>query len=176
LEITELNLLRLKNRLYAKILTRFPAFSKGFIKAYRPWETEDVPWVTIERPLRDCKVGIVTTAGVHHTNQKPFDMEDPLGDPTFREIQAAPPITDLTITHDYYDHSDADKDINIVFPIQRLQELAQEGVIGRVAEIHYGLMGHIDGHHVHTLVRETAPEVANRLESQKVNIVLLTPG
>ncbi|NIO03720.1 MAG: hypothetical protein GTN74_03645 [Proteobacteria bacterium] len=168
--------LRLKNRALAKILRRFPSLSKRFIQTYASWESEDIPWTTIRTPLRDSEVAIVTTAGVHHIDQKPFDMTDPLGDPTFREIRTAWLIDELRITHDYYDHTDADKDINIVFPIQRLNELAREGVVGRVAETHYGFMGHIDGHHILTLVQETASEVAHKLEAQGIDVVMLTPA
>ena len=80
------------------------------------------------------------------------------------------------ITHDYYDHSDADRDINIVFPIQRLQEFEKEGVIGRMANIHYSFMGHITDRHILTLISSTAPEVARRLMEDNVDAVLLTPG
>jgi D-proline reductase (dithiol) PrdB len=170
------NLLRLRHKALAKLLTRFPSLSKRFIEAYTPWESEDVPWTAMEKPLCDSRVAIVTTSGVHNRNQEPFDMADPLGDPTFREIGDDWPLDDFKITHDYYDHTNADKDINIVFPIQRLKEFAEEGVIGQVAQTHYGFMGHIDGYHIRTLVHETAPEVASRLKTQKNDIVLLTPA
>jgi len=167
---------RYKNRALATILTRFPALSRRFIEAYQPWESEDIPWASVEKPLHESTVVIVTTSGVHHIDQEPFDMGDPFGDPSYRELKGAWAIDELRITHDYYDHSDADKDINIVFPIQRLKELAGEGVIGQVAETHYGLMGHIDGHHIPTLVQETGPEVASKCKSQRADIVLFTPG
>ena len=118
----------------------------------------------------------MTTAGVHLKSQKPFDMEDKEGDPTFREVPKDTPKSSLTITHKYYDHADADKDINIIFPVDRLSEMKERGEIGEVAEINYSFMGHILGRHVKTLVEETAPEVAGRLKSNNVDIVLLTPG
>jgi D-proline reductase (dithiol) PrdB len=121
-------------------------------------------------------VVLVTTAGVHHRDQKPFDMDDPDGDPTFRVIDVSRPINDLMITHDYYDHSDADRDINIVFPIQRVQELKSEGIIGDIATTHYGFMGHIVGRHIQTLLNQNAPEVAQRLKRDNVDAVLLIPG
>jgi len=119
---------------------------------------------------------MVTTAGVHHRDQSPFDMRDPDGDPSFRAIDESRPVSDLMITHDYYDHRDADKDINIVFPIQRLRELEIEGIIGKIADTHYGFMGHILGEHVQPLVNRSAPQVARRLKEDGVDVVLLTPG
>lgn len=168
--------LRLKNRLIGKVLTRFPSLSKYFTEAYTPWESEDIPWTPVEKLLRDSKVAVVTTAGVHHRDQEPFDMGDPNGDPSYRVIDTRKPLADLMITHDYYDHTDADKDLNIVFPIERLREFEREGLVGTVADTHYGFMGHIDGPHIATLIRQTAPEVATKLKDDGVDAVLLTPG
>lgn len=167
---------RLKNRLIAKVITRFPSLSKKFIDAYKPWETQDVPWTPAARPLYACNVALVTTAGVHRTDQKPFDMTDPDGDPTYREIDKDTPRQELMITHDYYDHADAEKDLNIVFPLERLEEFASEGIIGGVAQIHYSFMGHITGPHLFTLMNVSASDVAARLKRAGVDIVLLTPG
>jgi len=160
------------------MLTRWPLLAKWAARGYAAAVevNEDVPWTPVGRPLEQCRVALVTTAGVHHRDQTPFDMRDPDGDPSFREIDASRPVSDLTITHDYYDHSDADRDINIVFPVERLLEMQAEGVIGRASDIHYGFMGHITGRHVATLVELSAPEVARRLRDQAVDIVLLTPG
>ena len=169
-------LLRLKNKLIAKIITKFPYLSTKFTDAYVPVETKDIPWTPFNKELRLCRVGLVTTAGVHFKDQRPFDMNDKEGDPSYREIDNRRPLTDLMITHDYYDHTDADRDINIVFPIVRLKELEEEGEIGRVSDFHYTFMGHIDGRHIQTLVNQTGPEVAERLKNLAVDVVLLTPG
>lgn len=171
-----MRLLRLKNQVIAWVLTRFPSLSKKLIASYNPWESEDVPWSPVRKPLQDSKVAIVTTSGIHHKDQKPFDMNDTDGDPTSRSIDTTRPLMDLMITHDYYDHSDADKDINIVFPIERLWELESERAIENIADTHFSFMGHIDGPHIHTLINKSAPEVARKLQSDEVDVVLLTPG
>jgi D-proline reductase (dithiol) PrdB len=171
-----MRLIRLKNRLISKVTTRFPSLAKRFINSYDPWESEDIPWTPVTKSLAESKVAIVTTAGVHHKDQTPFDMRDPDGDPSYRVIDLQKALSSLMITHDYYNHSDADHDINIVFPIQRLQEFEKERIIGRVANIHYGFMGHITGGHILTLINITAPEVAVRLREDNVDAVLLTPG
>jgi len=103
-------------------------------------------------------------------------MTDQEGDPSFRVIPHGTAHSDLCITHDYYDHRDADKDLNIVLPLTRLEELNHEGVIGGVAPFHYSFMGHIDGRHVLRLLTETAPEVARRLKREHVDAVVLTPA
>lgn len=103
-------------------------------------------------------------------------MEDPQGDPTYRIIDRDTIASDYTITHDYYDHRDADRDLNIVFPIQRLAEMQAAGVIGGVASKHYSFMGHILGHHIYRLIREQVPQVAAMLCQDQVDAVLLIPG
>ncbi len=167
---------RFKNRIIAKLPSRFILLAEKLTTDFKTKETKGVPWTPVRKLLLDCKVAIVTTAGLHHRNQKPFDMNDPNGDPSFRVIDSRRPINDLMITHDHYNHSDAEKDINIVFPIQRLWELEEEGIIGRTAEKHYGFMGHMLEHHIQTLIDQTAPQVSDELKKDAVDIVLLTPA
>lgn len=168
---------RLKNRLLAKLLTRFPKlFDRLVEKTETYYEIEGLPWAPVKKELKASKVALVTTAGVHLKDQTPFNMHDSQGDPTYRKIPSAAPRDSYTITHDYYDHTDADKDLNIVFPIDRLREMKEAGIIGSVAETNFGFMGHIDGPHIDTLVKKTAPEVAKKLRKEGVDVVLLTPG
>ena len=167
---------RRKNRWLARLATAFPAVADRFVAGYTPREFTDIPWCPMETPVSAARIALVTTAGVHHRRQPPFDMHDPDGDPTFRELDGATIATDAVITHDYYNHADADRDLNVVFPIDRLREMADAGRIGAVADRHYGFMGHIVGDHIPTLVRETAPAVADRLVADRVDAVVLTPG
>ncbi len=175
--ISMINVPRLKNRLIAKVITRFPALSRRLIEAYRPWETEGaIPWTPIRKPLWECKVAMVSTAGIHHRGQPPFDMRDPEGDPSFRELNGETIGDDFLITHDYYDHTDAEKDLNIVLPLQRLREFESEGIIGSLAHTHFSFMGHIDGRQIPALIEESAPRVAERIRADGVDVVLLTPA
>ena len=168
---------RLKNRLIARLLTRFPALLERMTGRIKPAvQVEGEPWTDFTGALSKARVALVTTAGVHLASQKPFDMKDPDGDPTYRGIPSQSPRDAYTITHDYYDHSDADTDLNIVFPIDRMREMAEAGEIGSMAPVNYGFMGHIDGPHIDTLVKKTAPEVAALLKGDGVDVVLLTPG
>jgi D-proline reductase (dithiol) PrdB len=167
---------RLKNKIIAKVITRFPSLAKGLIDAYTPRETEGIPWTPVRKPLSESIVGLVTTAGVHLRSQEPFVMTDPDGDPTYRKIGRDTPYEELMITHDYYDHADADRDINIVLPVERLKEFAREGVIGGVGPSMYSFMGHIVGPHLYTLMNVTAPAAAEGLLKDGVDCVLVTPG
>ncbi len=168
---------RIKNRLIARVITNSPALSKHMLRSFKPLSIDEpIPWSPPALPPSKTTVALVTTSGVHHKEQSPFDMHNPEGDPSFREIDSESLIADLTITHDYYDHRDADKDINIVFPIERLNELRDYGMIGNVAKKHYSFMGHITGKKVDELINRTAPEVAGKLRAEGVDVVILTPG
>ncbi len=168
---------RIKNRLIARVITNSPALSKHMLRSFKPVKLDEPPpWSPPSLPPSGVKVALVTTSGVHRKDQLPFDMNNSEGDPSFREIESGTSVKDLRITHDYYDHRDADRDINIVFPVERLNELKDNGVVGDVAKTHYSFMGHITGEKVDELINQTAPEVARRLRDEGVDVVILTPG
>ncbi|MCK4739295.1 MAG: hypothetical protein KAT46_05040 [Deltaproteobacteria bacterium] len=186
---------RFKNRLISSILSRLPsvvAFLAPHLVSNPKGDSSmkmsstdnndlndtdsNIPWTPLKKPLSELKVALITTAGVHLSADEPFDMYDAEGDATFRAIPSGTDTKNLKITHDYYDHSDADKDVNIVLPIERLRELAGEGVISEVATSHYGFMGHIVGGLVDVLINESAPKVLRRLKEDKVDVVILSPG
>ncbi|MEX1020103.1 MAG: glycine/sarcosine/betaine reductase selenoprotein B family protein [Litorilinea sp.] len=138
--------------------------------------SDPTPFAPVTKPLAQMRMALVTTGGFHRTDQTPFDMENPLGDPTYRVIPDATPRAELTITHKYYDHTDADTDHNVVFPLELLHELVDKQVIGATAPRHFAFMGHIDGELIATLNQETAPAVAEMLKQDQIDAVLLTPA
>lgn len=165
-----------KDKAIAKLFARFPSLVERWAKSQEFITYRETPWTPFFKERKDSRIALVTTAGVHLRSQSPFNMDDAEGDPTYREIPATIPVNELTITHNYYDHEDADRDINVVFPIERLRELESEGVIGEITPRHFSLMGHILGRHIATLIEQTGPEVARRLREDGVEAVFLTPA
>ena len=96
--------------------------------------TDTIPWTPLKRPLAEATVAIVATGGVHCCADTPFDLAS---DASFRAIPRTAPSADLCITHEHYDRRDAARDLNLIFPLERLLELETEGIIGRVADVHY---------------------------------------
>jgi len=137
---------------------------------------DGIPFATFNKSLSQCKVALLTTGGVHLPEQEPFDMTNPDGDASYRTIPVETPTEEITITHKYYDHSDADVDLNVVFPLDHFRALVNEGVIGALASEHFGFMGHIDGKQVSILNSHTAPEVAAKLRAEGVDFAFLTPA
>ncbi len=123
------------------------------------------------KPLEGCRLALVTTGGVHLPEQPRFDIDDLLGDCSYREIPRCAGA--LTWTHAYHRH-DEGMDLDSVFPLWTLRELEREGVVGGLNHRHFSFMGAI--HDPGPLVRETAPEVAGKLADEGVDAVLLTPS
>ena len=94
-------------------------------------------WAPVTKPLNEMVIALATAAGVHRKEDKRFNLA---GDFTWREIYDSTPSSDLMVSHGGYDNSDVNKDINCMFPIDRLHELAKEGFIKGVAPVHIGFM------------------------------------
>ena len=139
-------------------------------------EGSAIPFAPLRRPLAQSRVALLTTGGIHLPDQPPFDMDDPDGDATYRTISGDVALADLTITHKYYNHESADKDKQVIFPLDHFRELAVQGVIGGIAPHHFAFMGHIEGEQMDRLVRKTAPEVAAKLRADGVDFAFLTPA
>ena len=128
-------------------------------------------WAPVTKPLKDMVVAIATAAGVHHKDDKRFNLA---GDFTFRIIKDTMPSSELMVSHGGYDNSDVNKDINCMFPIDRLPELAKDGVIKAVAPVHIGFMG--GGGNQEKFKNETGPAIAKILKDEGVDAVILTAG
>ncbi len=123
-------------------------------------------------PLKERRVAIITTAGLHLRGDRPFGLGAAGND--YRVIPGNAGSTDLVMSQlsTNFDRSGFQQDLNVTFPIDRLKELAQEGVISSVANFHYSFMG--AGSPV-TRMETKAREVAGLLRKDKVDAVLLTP-
>ncbi len=134
-----------------------------------------VPFTPFEGELSRATISIVTAAGVHLREQEPFNISDELGDLTFRLI---PPDVDsaaLKVTHHHYDHGDADEDINVVFPIDALRDLREEGFVKEIAAKHVGYMGYTM--QLKAMYEGTAPQIANEIDrGSRADAVVLTGG
>lgn len=136
-----------------------------------PMSRRCIPYTPRRRELRESVFALVTTAGVHLRDQAPFDLA---GDNSWRTIPGDVTSEQLMVTHGHYDHRHADSDINCVFPIDRLRELATEGIIGGVGEKHLGFMGYTQ--QLRDLYERAAPAMAKLIERSRADAVLLTAG
>lgn len=123
-----------------------------------------------EKPLAECRLALITTGGVHLPEQPRFDIDDPAGDCSYREIPSD--AKTLTWTHAYY-RSEEGSDLDSVFPLWTMRVLENEGFFG-LNWRHFSFMGAI--HDPGPLVEKTAPEVADKLAEDRVDAALLTPS
>jgi D-proline reductase (dithiol) PrdB len=134
-----------------------------------------VPFTPFDRTLDKATVAIVSAGGVHLKEQEPFNISDELGDLTYRVIPPDSPSSDLMVTHHHYDHADADRDINVVFPLDVLNDLVAEGFIGGAAKKHVGYMGYTM--QLKAMYEGTAREIANEIDKgSRADLVVLTGG
>lgn len=128
-------------------------------------------WADVTKELKDMNIALVTAAGVHRKKDKRFNLA---GDFTFREVLDTSKSSELMVSHGGYDNADVNKDINCMFPIDRIHELAEEGFIKSVAPIHIGFMG--GGGNQEKFQNETGPKIAQVLKEEEVDAVLMTAG
>ena len=135
---------------------------------------ERIHWVSLAKPLSEAVVAIVTTGGIHLKWDKPFDIANAHGDWSFREVPTDANTSDLVVTHSHYNHVDADRDVNCMFPLDRLREVCDQGVVGGIAPNAYSIMGfNPDPTH---LVEETVPEIGRRVKADGADLVFMTCG
>ena len=138
-----------------------------------------IPFTPLTKPLRECTVALVSTAGVARNDDRPFDQEgerrDPWwGDPSFRAIPLGTTEKDVRLYHLHIDPRFGEADLDVVLPMRRLTELAEEGVVGRPAPTHYSVMGYIlEGKE---LVGRTAPAIVARMRTDGVDAAVLVPA
>lgn len=132
---------------------------------------DQTPFTPPTRSLSESRLAIVTTAGLHLREDRPFEEWDP----TFRAIPGDVRHADLLQSHTSigFDRTHALRDINVVFPVDRVRELVERGVIGEVARMFYSFLG--AQKEPERIRDETAPVVAERLRDDRVDLVLLTP-
>jgi D-proline reductase (dithiol) PrdB len=137
---------------------------------FKPVGNEFIPWAPWNQPIGQSRVALVSTGGVHLKNgmHQPFE---PYNDPSFREFPSVVGTEDLVLVHGGFDARFAQEDINVVFPLQRLKELAEAGYIGQVASFAYSFMG--ESAELVSLLANYAPSVAYRLRRMGVEVALV---
>ena len=143
------------------------------VKRYPLITSEDIPWTPYTGKPSEQTIALVTSGGLYlKDSQTAFNTTSIHGDPSYREIPKTARQDEFGIAHANYDHSLAEQDINVIFPLERLIELEREGIIGRVAETHYSFSYVND---VVTLLSEYVSPLLQKLKAAAVDILLLVP-
>jgi len=138
-----------------------------------------IPFTPLRKPLRECTVALLSTAGIARTDDRPFDQDGERrnpwwGDPSFRVLPFGTSEADIRIHHLHIDPRFGEADLDVVLPMRRLAELAAEGVVRRPAPRHFSTMGYILD--ATELLEKTVPAIAACLEEDHVDVVALAPA
>ena len=154
--------------------------SRQVMKAWAARQERGViPFSPLGKPLRECTVALVSTAGVARNDDRPFDQEGERrnpwwGDPSLRMIPLGSTEKDVRLYHMHIDTRFGEADLDVVLPMRRLTELVREGRVGHPAPTHYSIMGYILD--PAELVEKTAPAIAERIRAERVDAAALFPA
>jgi D-proline reductase (dithiol) PrdB len=120
-------------------------------------------------PVAQRRVAIISTAGLHKRGDRAFRP----GDGSYRVIPADTPANELVMSHISvnFDRTGFQQDLNTVFPIDRLRELASGGTVRSMASVHYSFMGAFPP----AAAEPHARHLAGLLKADKVDAALLVP-
>src|SRR5574341_1142981 len=141
--------------------------ARGYGNPYRWAHFDEVPFSPLKRPLSDAVVALITTAHLI-----PRGDEAPSLHAVYSVASDDPP-PQLSTDGRFWDrqatHTD---DLDSYFPVHRLQELARDGRIGRVAQRLHG----VPTEYSQRLTQERdAPEVLRRCREDGTDAVILVP-
>lgn len=127
-------------------------------------------WVAPVKPLSEMKIALITTAGLHFRGDEQYRGADA----SYRAIPSDEDTNNLIMSHVSvnYDRSGFQDDVNVVFPLDRFRELADEGVIGSIASVHYSFMG---GGLMPDAYETSVRVLAEHLRRDGVDAVFITP-
>jgi D-proline reductase (dithiol) PrdB len=149
--------------------------SREFLGNFQCWSAGPPAMTPLSKPLSECRVAVITTSGLIRKSDQPFELGNPAGDPSYRTIPTDTDPAELTFSHvsTNWDRTGFAMDVNVVLPVDRLHELAAEGIIGSVAKNFFAFMGAI--FQFETLIEKSAPAVAGLLKADQVDVALLVP-
>jgi D-proline reductase (dithiol) PrdB len=134
-----------------------------------------VSQASLARPLAECRLTLISSCGVHLKSEPPLDVCHPFGDFRFLRVPSSARHEDLIIHQLKYPHDDADLDINVIFPIERLQELSAQGRIGPLAANFFSFIGY--NMYPEEFERTVVPGIARAVaEEERADCALLAPA
>ncbi len=158
-----------------------PPGLRAWVKTFIPEDNFKgyIPWTPLSKPLNQITLGLVTSAGISLKSDPPFDMErekrEPLwGDRSFRKIPRGTTERDINVNHLHINTNWIKQDINVILPLQRMEEFEKEGVIGRLASTAYSFYGF--QWQSTDFLKEAIEPISILMKEEGVEAVLLTPA
>lgn len=144
-------------------------------------EVDGPVWAPFEKPLSEAVVAALSSAGIFLSDtQSSFDVErerrEPTwGDPGWRAIPRDVSQDRIDAAHLHINTDHLKRDVGVALGLRALAALEAEGVIGRVADECYSVMGYQE-RGCEVWRTKTGPEIAARLRDAEVDALLLAPA
>jgi len=144
-------------------------------------DVEGPVWAPFEKPLREATIAVLSSAGIYlKDTQEPFDVErekrDPTwGDPSWRPIPRDVAQDRIEAAHLHINTEHLKRDVGVALGLEALACLETRGVIGRLADENYSVMG-FQEEGCQVWREQTGPEILKRLLRQQVDALLLAPA
>lgn len=156
----------------------FHSGMRDYVLPLRHADPARTPWNPLSKPLEECSVTLISSAGIHLKGDIPFDLdrerrEPTWGDPSYREIPSSAGQDDVEYTHMHIATDYLEKDRNVAWPVDRFLEFEREGKIGRMTSTLYSIYGYVPNFHL--LLKQTAPKIVSRLKEEGVDAAFLFP-
>lgn len=140
---------------------------------------DSIPFQSLSRPLSQGTVALVTSAGISLKSDPPFDMErekkEPAwGDRSYRVIPRGTTEKDIDVNHLHINISYIRQDINVILPLDLMEEFEKEHIIGRLAPSSYSFYGFQWQNTA--FLKESILPMAEKMKGEGVDAVLLTPA
>ncbi len=137
-------------------------------------KSDAVGLATLGVPLECARVAFVSSAGVQPIGTLPFDVAHPLGDFSYRTVPSSAAPSDLEIHQLKYPSAGATQDLNVIFPIERLQELVAVGRLGSLTPHFFSFIGY--NMDPARFEYDFAERLAVAVNAEEPDVVLLAPA
>jgi D-proline reductase (dithiol) PrdB len=153
--------------------------SKRLVKSWAKREpAREIPWTPLPKPLNECTVALISSAGIALRSDRPFDQEGERqnpwwGDPSHRVLPRTATEKDVRAYHLHINPAFAQQDLNALFPLGLLLGMEENGEIGRSADSHYSFMGY--NLQPGSLLDETTPAIVAQMRREGIDLAVLIP-
>jgi len=155
------------------MVVEYIARTRDLYSDYLPYRwvvNETIPFTPLRKPIRDCKVALMSSGGIMYRDQPRFHREDA----SYRRIPKNARRDELSVWHFGYPTTDAKIDSNCVFPLERMRELESGGGIGELSDPAFSFMGGI--YSARKVCDELAPQIVDELKRAHVDAFYLVPA
>ncbi len=142
-------------------------------------DPREIPWAPLNKDVSESKIALLSSGALAMKDDTPFDQQGEIdnpwwGDPTHRVIPGNADLHDVRSYHLHIDPWYSQQDMNCLFPLDRLRELADSGYVGDVSDSHFSIMGYIL--EPESLLEKTTPQIIDSLKNEQVDLLILVPA